>query len=103
MPAPAKEPAAMLREPAEVRFAAELEALAAADTGARPPGWKLSPRAVRAFILGSPGPAGAKAGKGKKAAAGELPEVSRKFHGDDALIDRAVVTLMSNRGLLLVG
>src|SRR4029453_2861591 len=28
---------------------------------------------------------------------------TRKFHGDDALIDRAIVTLMSNRGLLLVG
>jgi len=29
--------------------------------------------------------------------------VRRKFYGDDALIDRCIVTLMSNRGLLLVG
>ena len=29
--------------------------------------------------------------------------MTRKFYGDDALIDRCVVTLMSNRGLLLVG
>ena len=27
----------------------------------------------------------------------------KKFYGDDALIDRCIVTLMSNRGLLLVG
>jgi MoxR-like ATPase len=76
---------AMLREPAEVRYAAELQALAAADRDPRPPGWRLSPRAVRSFILGNP------------------PATARKFHGEDALIDRAVVTLMSNRGLLLVG
>jgi AAA domain (dynein-related subfamily) len=76
---------AMLREPAEVRYAAELQALAAADDAPRPPGWKLSPRAVRMFVLGGD------------------PAITRKFHGDAAMIDRAVVTLMSNRGLLLVG
>lgn len=91
----------VLREPAEVRYAGELQALEAADEGPRPPGWKLSPRAVRAFVLGSTGagPAG-KAAKGKKST---WPELPRKFHGDDAMIDRAIVTLMSNRGLLLVG
>jgi MoxR-like ATPase len=83
----------MLREPAEVRYAAELETLRQADTAPRPPGWLLSPRAVRTFILGTPG----RAGKAKG------PVIARKFHGEDALIDRAVVTLMSNRGLLLVG
>ncbi|GIG40628.1 ATP-binding protein [Cellulomonas phragmiteti] len=76
----------VLRAPAEVRFAAELAALAAADTGSRPAGWRLTPRAVRAFVLGDP-------------ALG----VTRKFYGDDALVDRCVVTLMSSRGLLLVG
>src|SRR5262249_11681799 len=93
-------PPTMLREPAEVRFAAELAALAAADTGAKPPGWKLSPRAVRAFILGQYSTA--KPGKARKQEA-PGPEITRKFHGDDAMIDRAIVTLMSNRGLLLVG
>jgi MoxR-like ATPase len=29
--------------------------------------------------------------------------LTRKFYGDDALVDRAIVTLMSQRGLLLVG
>lgn len=76
----------ILRAPAEVVHAAELARLADGDTAPKPPGWRLSPRAVRAFILGD-----------------EKRDVKRKFYGDDALIDRAVVTLMSNRGLLLVG
>ena len=93
-----KEPTTMLREPAEVRFADELEALRAADTAPRPPGWRLSPRAVRTFILGNAGPA-----KSKAKTDGKTPTIPRKFHGDEAMIDRAIVTLMSNRGLLLVG
>lgn len=76
----------VLRAPAEVTYAAELAALAEADAGPRPEGWRLTPRMVRTFVLGD-----AKLG------------VSRKFYGDDPLIDRCVVTLMSNRGLLLVG
>lgn len=76
----------ILRAPAEVAYADELAALAAADGGDRPTGWRLTPRAVRAFVVGDP-------------ALG----VTRKFYGDDALVDRCVVTLMSNRGLLLVG
>ena len=65
---------------------AELARLAEKDSLERPVGWRLSPRAVRAFIVGDP-----KLG------------ISRKFYGDDALIDRCIVTLMSNRALLLVG
>ncbi len=99
MPTQSKE---MLREPAEVRYAAELSALAATDSAARPPGWKLSPRAVRTFILGSGTPTAAAKGKSRKTTDG-TPTITRKFHGDDPLIDRAIVTLMSNRGLLLVG
>ncbi|MFO0823141.1 MAG: AAA family ATPase [Gemmataceae bacterium] len=100
---------AMLREPAEIRYAAELAALAANDTYPKPPGWNLSPRAVRTFIVGSEGiaPTAPKAAaKGKKAAPAASASdvaITRKFHGDDAMIDRAIVTLMSNRGLLLVG
>lgn len=76
----------ILRAPAEVAYADELTALAAADGGDRPAGWHLTPRAVRAFVVGDP-----------------RLGVTRKFYGDDALVDRCVVTLMSNRGLLLVG
>ena len=97
--------AAHLREPAEIRYEEELKQLVAQDESARPPGWLLSPQAVRTFILGT----GARsqqqpaAGKGKKKAPATEFSIPRKFHGDDALVDRAIVTLMSNRGLLLVG
>jgi MoxR-like ATPase len=89
-------PPASLRQPAEVRFARELAALQAADTGPRPPGWMLSPRMVRTFILGS-------RGEPLAAPAPHNIPISRKFYGDDPLVERAIVTLMSNRGLLLVG
>jgi MoxR-like ATPase len=70
----------------EHRWADELARLAQADTRAKPPGWRLSPRAVRQFILGD-----------------EALKVSRKFYGDDPLVDRAIVTLMGHQGLMLVG
>lgn len=76
----------VLRAPAEQIHAEELIKLAEQDSGPRPPGWRLSPRAVRAFIVGN-----------------DKLGVRRKFYGDDALIDRCIVTLMSQRGLLLVG
>jgi MoxR-like ATPase len=75
------------RPPAEVRYAAELAALAARDTDApRPPGWKLSMQAVRSFIVGD-----------------EQLGVERKFVGDESLVDRALVSLATSRGLMLVG
>ena len=85
-PHPSPSTRTALRLPAEQVHAEELARLAAADDGDRPEGWRLSPRAVRAFVVGD----------------AEL-EVSRKFYGDDALVERCIVTLMSNRGLLLVG
>src|ERR1700679_758355 len=77
---------AVLRPAAEELYAAELEALAKADKDPRPPGWKLSPRAVRSFICGS-----------------DKPLILRKFYGDDTLVERSAIGLASNRGLLLVG
>ncbi len=76
----------MLRAPAEVLHAEELKALAKVDKDPRPPGWNLSPRAVRSFICGS-----------------DKPAIPRKFFGDDALVERAIITLAGNRGLLFVG
>lgn len=75
-----------IRPRAEQRYATELSMLAANDHFPRPGGWRLSPRAVRRFLLGDP-----KSG------------ISRKFYGDDPLVDRAVVSLMSQQGLMLVG
>ena len=77
----------LLRLPMERRFAHELEALEA-EEGPRPPGWRMSPRAVRTFIVG--GEAGG-------------VEVRKKYYGAPTLVDRCIVTLMSNRALLLVG
>jgi MoxR-like ATPase len=84
----------ILRAPAESLFAAELEALRSRDREERPAGWVLSPRGARTFIIGTERPGGGSA---------DGPVITRKFYGDDALVDRCIVTLMSNRGLLLVG
>jgi MoxR-like ATPase len=78
--------AAVQRPPAETLYAKELEAVAAADKDPRPPGWRLSPKAVRTFICG-----------------GDKPLIRRKFFGDDILVERAIVGLAGNRGVLLVG
>lgn len=84
------EPAAQ-RLPAEMAHAQELAALQAADQGPRPDGWRLSPRSVRRFILGGAEPDGGG------------PAIARKIHGNDALVERAIVTLAGQRGLMLVG
>lgn len=72
--------------PAELRYEAELGRLAEADKDPKPSGWAISPRAVRRFILGDK----------------EL-DISRKFYGDDPLVDRCIVALMGHQGLMLVG
>lgn len=75
-----------LRPPAEVTYADELARLAAHDQGPRPAGWSLSPKAVRRFLIGD-----------------AALKVGRKFYGDDALVERAIVDLMGEQGLMLVG
>jgi MoxR-like ATPase len=88
---------------AEDLYAAELRFLAAWDTGHRPPGWQLTPRAAVAFVVGSDNetlhlPRGA--------AKNDLPrlmQIAPKFVGQRALVERAIVTLAGERGLLLVG
>jgi MoxR-like ATPase len=86
-----------VREPAEVRYADQLETLRQNDPDKPPKPWRLSPRAVLSYIVGSK-PLKAKF-NGKSA---EVP-ITRKFFGDDALVERAIVTLASERALLLVG
>ncbi|MET9804492.1 AAA family ATPase [Streptomyces sp. NPDC006368] len=80
----------------EDRYAEELAFLAAYDEGPRPPGWWLTPRAVVVFVCGS-------GGEELVAGDGRRLVVSRKFVGDRALVERCVVTLAGERGLLLVG
>ena len=84
-----------IRPQAEVRYAAELAALAAEDTDNRKPlGWKLSPRAVRDFILGRKKPL---------VYQGQEIFVNKKYLGNDALVERCIITLTGSRGLMLVG
>lgn len=77
---------AIIKASPEIRYQAELDRLVQMDNKPKPEGWRLSPQAVRKFILGDP-----------------ETEVSRKFYGNDALVERAIVTLMGNQGLMLVG
>ncbi len=80
---------AALREHAEHEFAHELEALAAVDDRQRPPSWKLSPWAVRTYILGG------KLDNGVK--------IAPKYIGNPRLIEIAISTLATDRALLLYG
>jgi MoxR-like ATPase len=96
MPGRVKAPAptsgdGILREPAEVKYAEELEWLKSIDHGPRPSSWRLSPRMVRIFVVGS-----------SPSDKLERP-IQPKFFGDGGLVDRAIVTLASDRGLLLIG
>jgi MoxR-like ATPase len=80
---------AVLRQHAEVQYAQELEELAKQDKKDRPANWRLSPWAVKTYLLG-----------------GKLDngfEVSAKYIGSPRLIEIAVATLATDRALLLYG
>ena len=84
-----------IREPAEDLYALELKALQQCDEGARPPAWKLSPQAVLKYIIG---------GESLELKGRKTPvKITTKFFGDRRLVERAIVTLVSDRALLLVG
>jgi MoxR-like ATPase len=85
-------------------YAEELRFLAAWDAGSRPPGWRLTPRAVVMFVAGS-GDEHLQLGRDARVDS-TVPRSLRirpKFVGQHALVERAVVTLAGERGLLLVG
>ncbi|WP_308447387.1 ATP-binding protein [Parachitinimonas caeni] len=80
---------AVLRQHAEQQYAEELAELARQDKKPRPANWKLSPWAVKTYLLG-----------------GQLDngyEVSPKYIGSARLIEIAVATLATDRALLLYG
>lgn len=80
---------------AEEVYREELYALEYADKGnRRPEGWRLSPRMVRDFILGTDKPV--------KTDCKEV-YIKQKYFGNNFMIERAIVTLAGNRGLMLVG
>ena len=79
----------VLRQHAEHQYAAELEALKQIDNRQKPPGWQLSPWAVKQYLLG-----------------GTLADgtvISPKYVGQERLIEIAVATLATDRALLLSG
>jgi MoxR-like ATPase len=82
------DPAADLqRPPAEVLYDDELARLAKADADQpRPKGWQLSPLSVVRFVLGD-----------------EDFAIAPKFVGQRSFVERCVVALATNRGLMLIG
>jgi len=79
-----------IRQPAEVKYQAELTALAAADSGQKPIGWRLSPRAVETYVMGTDKPVNGVA-------------ITPKYIGNRSLVQVAIATLASDRALLLTG
>jgi MoxR-like ATPase len=90
-------------DPPEDAYRAELGFLAAYDPGRRPPGWRLTPRAVVTFVMGSGKDPLALPGGVSAPGVPARTSISAKFVGERALVERAVVTLAGERGLLLVG
>lgn len=80
---------AALRAHAEQQYAEELAELGKVDERPRPPSWKLSPWAVRTYLMGGKLDSGF--------------EVSPKYVGNARLIEIAVATLATDRALLLYG
>ncbi|GAB4314671.1 MAG: AAA family ATPase [Promethearchaeota archaeon] len=88
-----------IRLPAEVRHARELAALAQNDEGEPPEGWALSPKMVEKFIVGGEEVEYEDPATGNE----ERVLVTPKFVGSKLLVRKAIVSLMSDRALLLVG
>lgn len=79
----------IVRQPAEVIYQAELDALKAEDTGTKPFNWSLSPKAVVKYMMGG--------------VTADGVEISAKYIGKRRLIETAVATLATDRALLLLG
>src|SRR5688500_2640179 len=78
----------MLRKPAEVLYADEMEELIKADKYPRPTNWRMSPRAVLTYVCGG------KCGK---------LDITPKYIGHQRLVEIAISTLVTDRALLLIG
>lgn len=72
--------------PVEKIYEDEIKKLVKNETESCPVGWQMSPKSVRKFILGD-----------------EELNISKKIYGNDKVVERSIVTLATNRGLLLIG
>ena len=79
----------MLRQPAEIRYAHELEVLIAEDSGAVPAGWRMSPRSVLLYLMGGETNSGL--------------AIQPKYLGNKNLLELCIATLLTDRALLLTG
>jgi MoxR-like ATPase len=77
-----------LRQPAEIIFAEELDALVKAEKNPVPTGWRMSPRSVLTYVCGG------KCGK---------LDITPKYVGHQRLVEIAISTLVTDRALLLIG
>src|SRR6267154_1646947 len=77
-----------LRQPAEILFAEELDALIKAEKHDVPGGWRMSPRSVLTYICGGN--------------SGSM-EITPKYIGHQRLVEIAISTLVTDRSLLLLG
>lgn len=92
--------------PPEDSYASELAFLKAYDGGPRPPGWQLTPAAVVTFILGSSSALSLPKEALDQVSSGAVPQrlaITPKYVGSASLVERCVVTLAGERGLMLVG
>ncbi|MFX1316233.1 MAG: AAA family ATPase [Promethearchaeota archaeon] len=87
-----------IRFPAEELYKEELLALIQNDTYPKPPNWKLSPKMVELFITGTD-----EKFKLKQNGIEKDLIISTKYFGDRNLIQKAIVTLASERALMLIG
>lgn len=78
----------VLRQPSELKFSGELDFLKRNDSFPKPEGWLLSPRRVKDFILGG---------------TIDDTEITKKIYGNDDVVEKSIVTLIGQRGLLLAG
>lgn len=90
-PLTSADPLSLVQRPAmEVLYQDELARLAALEqtqaSAARPQGWTLTPSSVLTFILGD-----------------KALGISPKFVGSRRFLERCIVTLATNRGLMLIG
>ncbi|GHU03600.1 ATPase [Alphaproteobacteria bacterium] len=77
-----------LRRPAEEDYRTEIDALISAEKDDIPEGWRMSPRSVLTYVAG---------GKAKGV------DISPKYIGHKRLVEISIATLLTDRGLLLMG
>jgi len=93
-----KEKRDKIRSPVEQLQNEELLALVQNDTYPKPPNWMLSPKMVEFFITGT-----SEKFTLKQNGQTQTIPISTKFYGDKNLIQKAIVTLASERALMLIG